>query len=204
MAMTLAALERELGAARVRRTRGPSREALTNRQRIRAGIPAYLSDFRLVPGSCAKRRCRSRYGVVRLSIDMTSRERCETLATIECADCGRTWRRIRAPRLTEYQRTRLTLILPGDQRRWYSRGHWHTEGHDAFVIRDATQLELMAAQDDWRTRNAQYLDAKSRAKRRREDAEREQHAHAADLLARLAAMDAARAAEEAAATDRED
>ena len=203
MATTLGALMRDAGAAAARKRRGPSRQGLATRQRRATGIPAYLAEFRLIPGSCAKRRCKSRYGVIRLSIDTRSRERIDTVATVECASCGRTWRRTRTPKLTEYQSTRLTLILPATLHRWYSRGHWHTEGSDALVIRDAAWSDLIEAQADWKRRNGQLLDAKARRAAKKAEAEAALHAKTLDTLAKLTAFDAAREAEEAAAAARD-
>lgn len=199
-----AAFARDFGAALARRQRGPSRQSCLTHSRRKAAIPAYLADFRLTKGRCLRKRCASRYAVTRLTIDLRSRERIDRTATLECATCGHTWRRTRVPRIGEYQSTLLTLILPGDERRWYARGRWHREGDDAVVIRDATQLELMGAEGDWKVRNGQYLDARARVAIRKAEAERVQHEATMDLLARLAARDAERAAEEAAAIDRED
>lgn len=197
-----AALARDIAAAMVRAKRGPSAKACRSRQRAAVRLPAYLADFRLVAGHCRAKRCKSRYGVVRLTVDTRSRERLERFATVECASCGHTWRRTKTPALAEYQSTRLTLILPGDERRYYNRGRWHLEGGDT-VIRDATQADLMAACEDWRKRNEQQLAAKARAAAKRAEAERIAHEQAAATLARLAAWDAERAAEEAAAAARD-
>lgn len=197
-------LARDLAAALVRRERGPSRQALRTRARLAAKIPAYLANFKLHRGRCRAKGCTSRYGVVRLSIDTRSRERIDRIATLECASCGRTWRRITPPALSEYQSTRLTLILPGEERRWYARGRWHREGDDAVVLPDASQLELMAASDDWRKRNEQLLEARDRVKRRKAAEEAASIAATRATLARLAAIDEERAAEEAAARKREE
>lgn len=203
MVMTLGALMRDAGAVAARKSRGPSRQALESRARRSAAIPSYLADFRLVPGACRKRRCKSRFGIVRLSVDTRDRERIDTLATVECAACGRVWRRTRPPKLGEYQSTALTLVLPATERRWYARGRWHREGDDAVVVRDATQADLMAATGDWRKRNAALGAAKVRAAERKAAAERETHERTMATLARLAELDAARAADEAAAAARE-
>lgn len=201
--LTLAAVLRDAGAATARRKRGPSRLGLAAKQRRELELPAYLADFRLIPGACRKRRCKSRYGVVRLSLDYRDRDRVDRLATVECALCGRTWRRCREPRLAEYQSCRLTLILPHAQRRYYARKRWHVEGADAIVIRDATQSDLMAASGDWHARHDRREAARARLAERKAAAERETNAHTADLLARLAAFDAQRAADESEAADRD-
>lgn len=194
--MSIDAILRDAGAERARRAHGPSRLTLLAKVRRELELPAYLADFRLVPGQCRKRRCKSRYGVIRLSLDFTSRERVDRFATVECAACGHTWRRCREPRLAEYQTTRLTLILPSSQRRWYARGRWHVQGTDAIVLRDATQLDLMAAFDDWRVRNGQYLDSRARAKAKREAADLEARERAAVTMAKLAELDAERERQE--------
>lgn len=177
--------------------------SLRRRQRAAARCPSYASDFHLVRGRCLARRCDSRWGIVRLSIDTRSRERLDTLATVECARCGRTWYRTTPPRLGEYQSTRLTLVLPGDARRWFARGRWHVEGEDAITVADATWDDLIAAQDDWKRRNGQYLDAKAKQKAKVEADVIRQHEWAQDLIARLHARDAERAAAEAEANERE-
>jgi hypothetical protein len=199
-----AALARDIASAMVRAKRGPSAKACRSRQRAALKLPAYLADFRLIPGQCRAKRCRSRYGVVRLSVDTRNRERLDRIATIECAQCGHTWRRTTPPALSEYQRTRLTLILPGNERRWYARGRWRVSGEDAVTIPDATQAELMAACDDWRKRNEQQLLAKARVAARKAEAERIAHEKTMATLEKLAAWDAQRAADEAAAAAREE
>lgn len=135
-----------------------------------------------------------------MSIDFTA-ETVDRLATIECASCGRTWRRTRVPRLTSaagYQAVHLTLILPRSSRRWFARGRWHKEGEDATVLRDATIGDLdeaarahgirAARLDRARARRREQADAEAIDSKRRVDA----------LLATLAARDAERAAEDAA------
>jgi hypothetical protein len=201
--LTLGALMRDAGAAKARRQRGPSRLGLAAKQRRELELPAYLADFRLIPGICRRRRCKSRYGVVRLSLDYRDRDRIDRFATVECAACGKTWRRTREPRLGEYQSCRLTLILPHAQRRYYARKRWHVEGDDAIVIRDATQSDLMAASGDWHARNERRQAARVRLAERKAAAERETNAHTVDLLARLAAWDAEHAAAESEAASRD-
>lgn len=203
MAMTLGALMRDAGAARARKVRGPSRQGLEAKIRRELRLPAYLADLRLIPGTCRRRRCHSRFGVVRVSIDYRDRDRFDMLATVECASCGRTWRRTRPPRLGAYQHCRVTLILASRQRRWFARNRWHVEGDDAVVIRDATWSELMTAADAWRDKNRRREAAKARVAQRKAEAERVTHEATMDLLARLAARDEARKAEEAEAASRE-
>lgn len=194
---------RAAGAARMRAARGPSREALIAAQRRAAKLPAYLAEFRLTRGRCRRARCKSRYAVTRVSVDFTNRAAVERLAVLECAACGHVWRRIRPPRLGEYQSVRLSLILPAESRRWYARGRWHVTGSDAVTVREATQADLMAAAEDWRKRNGQYEAARARARAKRAEANREATERTAALLDQLAAQDAQRAADEAAAAARE-
>lgn len=201
--LTLAALERELGAATARKRSGPSRLGSEAKIRRELKLPAYLADFRLVRGRCRRKRCKSTYGVYRLSVDYRDRDRMDTLTTVECAHCGRTWRRASQPRLGEYQRTRITLILPKRQRRWFARKRWHVEGDDAVVITDATQSDLMAASEDWHRRHDRRADAIARVKARKAAADAADHAATMDLLARLAARDAERAEAEREAASRE-
>jgi len=203
MAMTLGALMRDAGAATARKRRGPSRLGLEAKIRRELHLPAYLAEFRLVPGVCRKRRCKSRFGVTRVSIDYRDRNRFDLLATVECASCGHTWRRTRPPKLGAYQHCRLTLILPNAQRRYYARKRWHVEGADAVVIRDATWSELMTAAEAWRGRNRIREAARARLAARKAEAERVTHEATMDLLARIRARDEERKAEEAEAAARE-
>lgn len=163
-----------------------------------AGIPQWSADMITVRGQCRGRHqrkpCRSRWGVVRVSLDFRG-ERVDRIATVECAVCGRTWRRTRPPeRLTSrdgYQTGRLTVILPRSARRWFARGRWHREGDDGTVIRDATIGDVDEAARAHGIRAAR-LDA-SRARRKAiADAEAiESHRRVQALLAALAERDAA-------------
>jgi hypothetical protein len=143
-----------------------------------------------------------------VSIDLTSRAAVDRLATVECAVCGHTWRRVTPPeRVTSregYQSVRLTLIVPGADRVNYSRlTRKRTVDAGACVMTGATIPDLMAAMDDWRTRNGQYLASRERAATKRAEADAEARRRMADRLAQWAARDADRAAEEAAAAARE-
>ncbi len=171
-----------------------------------AGLPAWATDLDTVRERCMGRRCRSRWGVVRVSIDLRSRDAIDRVATVECAVCGRVWRRTRADRpLTRSgaQRVLLTLLLPSSVNRWYARGRWHVTGSDAVELRNATLADADEAARDWRRRHDQYLAAKDRVRAKREAAATEAHERTTALLARLAAKDAERRLEEAAATERD-
>lgn len=185
---------------------GLCRRGAHHRATLAAGIPEYASDIAPIRGRCRKRSCGSRWGVVRVSIDFRDPATVDRIATIECAACGRVWRRVREPRITSadgYQAVRLTLILPATADRWYSRGRWHREGDDAIVLRDADIGDLDEAARAHRKREDALAARKADARAKREAADREAHEHTMDLLARLSAMDAARAAEDAAAAARE-
>ena len=194
-------IARDTGATVARKRNGKSRQAVLRAQERAAGIPGYLSDMSIRRGKCF--RCKSRYSVQRVTFDYTSAKAVQPFAHVECAQCGHVWYRTQVPHLREYQSVRLTLILPGDQQRWFARGRWHVQGEDAVVVRDATWSDLMDQSRAWRERNTRYEMSLARAKARREAKAVEAHERAQVLLARLAEMDAARAAEEAAARDRE-
>lgn len=186
-----------------------ARRAAIRRAAADGGIPLYLASLRPVRGRCLRRTrrgvCGARWGVVRVSLDLTEPAAIDRLATVECATCGHTWRRTRVPALTDgaYQTVRLTLILPADHRHWYARGRWHVEGETG-VVCEATLADLIAAQDDWRTRNGTYLAARAHAAERRANAEQAAHLATVALLMGLAARDAERATAEAAAAAREE
>lgn len=185
---------------------GVCRRGAHHRATLGAGIPEYASDIRPVRGRCRKRTCGSRWGVVRVSIDFRDPLRVDQFATLECAACGRTWRAVKVPPLTSregYQAVRLTLILAGSVNRWFSRGRWHREGDDAVMLREADIGDLDEAARAHGARADRIAERKAAARLAREEAEREQHAATMNLLDRLAAMDAARAAEEAEARMRE-
>lgn len=171
----------------------------------RSGVPRYAADWRLYRGRCLRRRCGSRYAVARVSLDFTGHE-VDRLATLECVKCGRTWRRIAPPRIASaagYQSVRLTLILPRDVTRWFSRGRWHRDGDEATVLAEADLSDVDEAARDHRSRQSRRLAAIDRARERKQAAEREAHERTAALLAHLAEVDAARAAAEAEAAERE-
>lgn len=178
-----------------------------HRATLGAGIPTYASDIRPVRGKCRKGRCRSRWGVVRLTIDFRDPRRVDRFATLECAVCGHVWRRVSdGTAITSregYQAVRLTLILPGSVNRWYSRGHWHREGDDAVILREADIGDLDEAARDHRKREDRLAATRQRAADRKAASDREAHERAMALLDRLHAMDAERAEAEAAARERD-
>lgn len=189
-----------------------SRRAARRKVARDAGVPYYAADFAPVRGRCLRpvRRgvCGSRYGIVRVSIDLRSRDRVDRLATVECAVCGHTWRRVRPPeRVTSrdgYQSVRLTLILPAADGVHYSRAtRKRTTSDGAVTLTNATIPDLIAATEDWRKRNAVLLAARERLARRKAEAEAVQRERTAALFARIAEREAEIAAEEAAAAARE-
>lgn len=175
-----------------------------------AGIAQWSSDIRPTRGKClgrVKRRpCGSRWGVVRVSLDFRDPARVDRLATLECASCGRTWRRVKAPAvrsLAGYQSVRLTVILPATAKRWYSRGVWHVDGTDAAILRDA---DLGDVDDAARAHSAHAnarLASRAAARDKREASDREATTRLMGIVAAADARRAADAAEEAAAAARE-
>lgn len=171
----------------------------------RAGIPAYQLDLVTVRGRCLARRCRNRWGVVRMTVDLRGRE-ADRFAAVECAACGRVWRRTRlipARARNGAQAVLLTAILPASAHRWYARGRWHREGDDGEVLRECSLGDLDEAVRAYRARQGAVLARLDRARARRQALESEALARSRDLMARIAAMRAAESADEAAATARE-
>jgi hypothetical protein len=182
-----------------------TRRSAHHRATVAAGLPEYASDMRPVRGRCLKRGCRSRWAVVRVSIDFRDPARTDRIATHECAVCARIWRRVTVPPITSaegYQAVRLTLILPATANRWFARGRWHREGSDGIVLRDATIGDLDEAARNHSASADRLASRKAAAKASREAAESARHAQTMDLLARLEAADAERAAAEREADDR--
>jgi len=178
-----------------------TRRGAHHRATLAANLPEYLSDLRPVRGRCLGRRCKSRWGIVRVSLDFRDPATVDRLATIECASCGRTWRRCKVPPITSpggYQAVRLTLILPASMHRWFARGRWHAEGSDGVVLAEATIGDLDEAARAHRIKAEARADRAAKAKAKAEAEAVEQHHRTVDLLARLAAMDAEREAEDAA------
>lgn len=181
------------------------RRAAHHAATVGAGIPEYASDIRPVRGRCLKRRCRSRWAVVRVSVDFRGVE-VDQFATLECAICGHTWRACKVPPLASregYQAVRLTLILPGNVNRWFSRKRWHRTGDDAVILREADMGDLDEAAREHRARADRRMAAKARAAAKRAAEDTAAHERTMDLLARLHALDAERAAQEAEAEARE-
>lgn len=157
-----------------------------------AALPLWAADMLTVRGQCrgrVKRKpCRSRWGVYRVSLDFTG-ESVDRLATVECAQCGRTWRRAKVPPITSpagYQTTRLTLILPRSARRWFARGRWHRDGEDATVIRDASIGDVDEAARAHGMRADRLATRRQRAIARRDADEHESQLRVNALLAALA------------------
>lgn len=173
-----------------------------------SGLPAYAADLDMVRGRCLARRCGSRWAVTRVSLDFRA-EVIDRYATLECALCGRTWRRCRVPGLRSkagYQAVRLSLIVPAKVKRWKSRGTWHREGDDALVIRNADLGDLDEAASNHAVLANRKADARARRAAKKAAAEAESAIETRDWLARMAERDAQRAAEaaeEAAAALRE-
>lgn len=182
-----------------------TRRSLRRRVRQGSGCPSYASDFTLTRGRCLAPRCGSRWGVTRLTVDFTdaSTMHAPTFAAVECSRCGRVWYRTAVPTLGQYQSTRLTLILPGDQRRWYARGRWRIEGESSIEVREATMADLLAARDDWRKRADRHAASKAKAKAKAEAASAAAHADAQAWLESMAAREAEAAEAEAEAAARE-
>lgn len=170
----------------------------------RAGLAPYTLDLATVRGRCLAKRCEGRWGVVRVTVDLRGRE-ADRFAHIECAACGRVWRRIAVPRIAKrgFQSVLVTAILPASAHRWYARGRWHREGDDGEVLRECDLGDLDEAVRAYRARQGAVLTRLQRAKDRRAALESAALAQSRDLMARLHAIDAARAADEAAAAARE-
>jgi hypothetical protein len=158
-----------------------------------------MNDIRPVRGRCrggTKRKpCPSRWAIPRVSLDFRDPARVDRLATLECAVCGRTWRRIApiAIRSREgYQSALLTVIVSATAHRWYSRGTWHREGDDAQVVVDARLDDVDEAVSRNDRAMALRAERAARARARREAADLEAVAR---LRATLASMDARRADE---------
>lgn len=182
------------------------RAALKRRAARDSGLARWEADLRLVRGRCLARRCRSRWGVIRVSLDFRDPSGVDRLATVECAACGRTWRRVRATvplrNADGTQAVRLTLILPGEVNRWRSRGTWHREGDDP-VLRNASLGDADEAASAHRARMDTRARAKAAAAARKAEREAADHEATMALLARWHERDAERAAEEAAARERD-
>lgn len=188
-----------------------TRKGARRRATRTSALPPWQADLRPVRGRCRggtrRKPCRSEFAVVRVSIDFRDARAIDRLAVLACVECGRVWRRVTPPDMRpsfDGQRVFLTLLLPAKVERWRNRGHWHRVGDDAQELRDATMADLDTATRLWGARRDRADATRARAAARK--AEREAAAHAAtmNLLDRLHARDAERAAAEAEAAARED
>jgi hypothetical protein len=170
----------------------------------RSGIPPYQLDLVTMRGRCLGRGCRNRWGVLRMTVDLRGRES-DRFTHIECAACGRVWRRTHnvRPSSRRGQRVLLTAILPATAHRWYARGRWHREGDDGLVIPEASIADLDDAVRAHRARQDSALARLQRAKDRRAALEAEALAKSRAVMARWAEREAEQAREEAAAAARE-
>ena len=172
----------------------------------RSGLPAYQLDLATTRGRCLARRCASRWAVTRITVDLRGRE-VDRFAHVECAACGRVWRRTRIVPITAPnggQAVLVTAILPASARRWYAHGAWHREGDDALILVNASIGDLDDAARARRTRMDSVYRRLQRAKDLRAARESEALAKSRALMAHLHAMDAERAAQEADARAREE
>jgi len=186
---------------RTRKIAGPERRRAALRAAVRNrpdGLPPWSASFRLTRSRC--RSCGGRWAVVRMIVNTTAAAALERSAFLECVACKRTHRRI-APTMAASdpigQRVRLTLILPARIRRWHSHGAWHVDGAECIALEDATLADADDAVREWRERNGRLMAARERRAARKAEAEAAEHERTVALLARLAARDAAHAAEDA-------
>ena len=186
-------------------TASPHRRAAFRAACRLSGLPLYAADLALSRGRCLARRCGSRWAVTRVSLDFRA-ESVDRIATLECAICGRTWRRVRVPALRSkagYQSVRLTLIVPAKVRRWRSRGTWHREGDDAAIIRNADLGDLDEIASAHAKRADRLADLRAARKAKREAESATVAAETREWLDRMHARDAEREAEESAAAARD-
>lgn len=176
-----------------------------------AGIPVWSSDIKPVRGKCLGRvkrgKCGSRWAIPRVSLDFRDATRIDRLAVLECARCGRVWRRIKADQSVRsregYLTAKLTLILPASINRWYSHGAWHREGDDALVLVNATVADLDDAVEHHRKRADAREAGRARAKAKAYEADVIAIARSRAMLDQLAERDAAEAEAEREAAMRE-
>lgn len=175
-----------------------------------AGLRAYQHDLHVIRDRCRAPGCRSRAGIVRVTIDTTDPKTVRRSARVECAQCGHGWFRVRDDTpLTDGQRitAMATLIVPSGAKRVLYRvktnGAWHVSGDDVTTIPNANVDQVMAAMRVWREAWEKREDAKLRARAKREvEAAADREATRA-MLARMDARNAEREAEERAAAERE-
>jgi hypothetical protein len=187
-----------------RHRRGMARDALAQSIALR-DIP-WNANLALTHGKC--RKCGSRYAVTRLTFTLTDPQRVERYATLECAHCGHTWRRVKpdlAPGLHGEQRARITIVEPGSGRTIVRtvRGRIIAHGEDTVTTPDVTLAELDDAVRAWRKRSGDNLTRRAIAQVKRAADEAAAVARGTILRAQWAERDAARLADEAAAAARE-
>lgn len=183
-----------------RHRRGSARDALARSLALR-DIP-WSANLALTRGKC--RKCGGRYAVTRLTFTLTDPKRVERYATLECAHCAHTWRRVKpdlAPGLHGEQRARLTIVEPGSGRTTVRtvRGRIIAHGEDTTTTSDITLAELDDAVRAWRKRSGDNLTRRAIAQQRKAAADGAARERMAALLAQWAERDA----EEAAALARE-
>ena len=184
--------------------RGSARDAL--RQSLALRDVPWSANLALTRGKC--RKCGSRYAVTRLTFTLTGPLRVERYATLECAHCAHTWRRIQptlAPGLHGEQRARLSIVEPGSGRTIVRtvRGRVIATGEDTVTTPDVTLAELDDAVRAWRKRSGDNLTRRAIAQAKRAADDAAAIARGAILRAAWDARDAERAADEAAALARE-
>jgi hypothetical protein len=171
----------------------------------RTGLQPYLTNLATVRGRCLARKCKSRWGIVRVTLDFRP-VAIERYAHVECARCGRVWRRVPIRPLRDrhgYQTVAVTAILPASVSRWFARGRWHQDGDDALVVAECSLADLDEAARAHRKLADRVAAVKARRAAVRAERERVAGVEMRDLLARLAAHDAERAEAEAEAARRE-
>lgn len=186
------------------RGRAARRDAV--RQSLALRDQPWTANLALTRGRC--RRCPSRWAVTRLTLTFTQTERVTRYATLECAHCGHTWRRVAptlAPGLHGEQRVRLTIVEPGSGRTIVRtvRGRVIAQGEDIVTTNDVTLADVDEAVRAWRKRSGDNLTRRAIAQAKRAAEEAAAVARGRELRERWAERDAARAAEEAAAEARE-
>lgn len=176
-------------------------------RRVADAVPAYQLSLRPVRGRCRKRRCTSRWAVPRSTIDTRDPRAIERVTVLECAGCGRAWRRVRDVPVQRrgMQSALVTLILPPavKARRYTTHGSTKVVGDDARVIRNAGIGDTDDAAHEWRRRSGLVIDRKARVKARKAESDAVACAAGRAVIAAIDARRAAEAAEESAAAARE-
>jgi hypothetical protein len=183
----------------------PDRHAAIGQALARTGLAPWSSNLTTVRGKCRTRRCACRWGIVRVTLDFRP-VAIERYAAIECARCARVWRRVPIRPLRDrrgLQTVAVTAILPASVTRWFARGRWHRDGDDALVVAECSLADLDEAARAHRKLADRVAIVKARRAAVRAEREHQAGIEMRALMARLAEMDAAREADEAAATARE-